>query len=1347
MLQPPVRKVPPDPDVPLPTLPDQPQGAPHVFQTWDGPLAMPSPLVSFQGIGQGFSGPGGTYNVWSVPPDTTGDVGPHHYVQWVNTAFAVFSKTGTVLYGPAGGSTLWSGFGGGCEMYDDGDPIVQYDQLADRWLMTQFAVGDASNNLQCIAVSTSPDPTGSYYRYAFSFGSQMNDYPKFGVWPDGYYASYNMFTTLFQGSKACAYDRAKMLTGDPAAVAVCTSNMSSYPSLVPVDLEGFTLPPSGSPAYFVNSYDGTTDYVRLFKYSVNWASPGSSTFTGPTNLTVTSFTPACSGGVCVPQPSVAQQLDTLATRLMYRLAYRNQGTHESMVITHSVTSGGVAAIRWYELRNPGSTPVVYQQGTYQPDSVYRWMGSAAMDAAGNIAVGYSVSSNSVYPGIRYAGRLSTDAPGTFGQGETTMQAGIGSQDGADRWGDYSTLSVDPVDLCTFWYTNQYQPSTDAFNWNTRIGAFKFPTLAAPGGVTASASGNNRVVVQWNANASATSYRVYRSLASGGPHTHVGTVAGPGASPVSFDDTGVSGGETYYYVVRAFTACGSDASAEVSVTTAGACQEAPRFEGILSVGVPLGATTCALQPTWEAATPVCGSSVVYNVYRSTTHSFTPSDDNRVATALTGTSYVDSEVLSNGTTYYYLVRAVDASTGVQDANTVVMSGVPARITRAIGEGFSSGNPPADWTVTSAQGTGTWTTANPGNRTIPPEVTSPVMIMDAAYYGTTRQTDYLVSPTFDASGASKVLLAFDTIYLDRGTSDTAYVDVSSNGGTSYTAVATYEDWIGKPDHATHVVIDITSAAGSAANARVRFRYTKGNNVSGYWWLVDNVIVDVQRSCTSPPRGVQALSATTYADRNTVEWLNPSTSYGGTRVNYRSDVDPTGPTDASATNLVAGRGTAGTHDAENHSGLSGSGLSYKYAAWVNSAAAMTGTWATPGDFVHAPPPNSIASPLLWAYSTRASALTEPRRLSGRGLFTPSNDRFVHAMSTGSTGGTWASGWLPPTTDGVVTAPSLLYAVPVGAATRVAIVAASDGYVYCFNADTGAELWYGPIESPPDSDPDLPLGMLQATPMLTHTSYGGSYNLVFVATRNATGANKLCALNLADGSKAWCFDNRLAQGGSGQQIGIISGAPYIDYANNAAYFTSRSRGGGSPNTLWKVTFNATSATYAWGLPLGDIDTSVSLNWLTDQLIVGTTSGTIHVVNKNGSAAWNRGFAGDGAVKGIVYFDSKRSMIYFSTTSTVRGIAANGSTGSDWSMSLYAPSRPLWPYNQDYLLVGACTLANCSTDGKLVQRNLVTNAVSEVVLPGASWVGGPTVDATTSPMVAYVGTGAGRVYAVQYPLP
>lgn len=445
-------------------------------------LSMAAPMQNFDGLN----------NVNAVlPPDTNGDVGPNHYMQWINVSFAIYSKTGTLLYGPAAGNTLWSGFGGPCEITNHGDPIVQYDHLADRWMVSQFALPNYPSGpfYQCIAVSQTGNPMGAWYRYAFQISAtKLNDYPHFGVWPDGYYMSVNQFVgNTWAGAGAVVFEREKMLLGQPAQ-AVYFDLYSLDPNLggmLPSDLDG-PVPPVGTPNYFLQIDDDgfgyPQDQIEIWQFSVNWVNLGASTFTQAALLPTAAFdSDMCAGNRnCIPQPGTNIKLDAISDRLMYRLQYRSFGSHQTLVLNHTVdvNNSDRAGIRWYELRSPntqGSAWGIHQQGTFSPDSIRRWMGSAAMDSLGNIAIGYSASSGTTFPSIRYAGRLASDPLGQLSQGEGILVSGTGAQTHtSSRWGDYSSLSVDPVDNCTFWYTNEYIQSTGSSPWRTRIGSFQLP---------------------------------------------------------------------------------------------------------------------------------------------------------------------------------------------------------------------------------------------------------------------------------------------------------------------------------------------------------------------------------------------------------------------------------------------------------------------------------------------------------------------------------------------------------------------------------------------------------------------------------------------------------------------------------------------------------------------------------------------------------------------------------------------------------------------------------------------------------------------------------------------------------
>jgi len=414
-----------------------------------------------------------------APPDTEGDVSPDNYFQMINLSFEIFDKSGNILMGPYDNQTIWEGFDDG-QPYDnanDGDPVVLYDQVANRWLVSQFAVSTTDRKYyELIAISVTSDPTGAYYRYAFQFDN-MPDYPKLSVWPDGYYLTVNQFKNgrTFVGGAVCILDRGAMINGDPNARMLLFNMGTSYGSLLPADIDGTMSPPAGAPDYIMNM---GTNSLNVWEAKVDWNNTSNSTVTKVNTLSTEPFNYS---GISITQPGTTQTLDNLSSRLMYRVQYRNFGSYQVMLTNHTVNAdgNGHAGVRWYELRNVGNGWSIYQQGTYAPtDGNGRWMGSIAMNGNGDIALGYSVSGNNTYPSIRLVGQTA-GAPGglgVFDVPETSIKAGANSQTGVNRWGDYSMMAVDPIDDNAFWYTTEY--SGGGWNWKTQIASFNYGAAIA-----------------------------------------------------------------------------------------------------------------------------------------------------------------------------------------------------------------------------------------------------------------------------------------------------------------------------------------------------------------------------------------------------------------------------------------------------------------------------------------------------------------------------------------------------------------------------------------------------------------------------------------------------------------------------------------------------------------------------------------------------------------------------------------------------------------------------------------------------------------------------------------------------
>jgi hypothetical protein len=585
---------------------DKPTGG--FVQTLLGPVvSAPTPTsLSFDGVGVGLAG----FVPSSNPPDTNGRVGAKQYVQWNNTSFAVFNKTtGALLFGPVAGNTLFQSLGGDCATHNDGDPVVSFDILAGRWILSQFVVGGSPDfSHQCVAVSQTEDATGAYYLYDFvTDPDNFVDYPKTGVWPDGYYMSghvFNASATAYLAGRIFVFEREQMLKGLPARQL--QADLKKYGNkpqfgFLPSDLDSLTPPPAGEAAFVIGPHPTSVNRLTSARVAVTWGGAPRIRLT-ESLIQETWGIPPCVSDTdagdhrdCVPEPTPAtptDYLDNLDFRLMYRLAYRNFGgspVQESLVGNITVKGGNSnpdhGAIRWYEFRNAGNsatTPTVFQASTYDPDSAYRWMGSIAMDKDHNIALGYSKSSLSVIPSIFITGRLSTDPLNTLGT-EAQVRAGIGVQtntpvNAGNRWGDYSAMTLDPVDQCTFYYTNEYLKTNGAFNWSTRIASFRFPSCtSAPawgtlrGTIRSSPSNatlSGVVVTLSNGYAGATNASgVYSFLVPPGTYTARAADADrncTSASPANPTVTITSGGTT----TQNFTMAGTSNLQENGVTIGG-----------------------------------------------------------------------------------------------------------------------------------------------------------------------------------------------------------------------------------------------------------------------------------------------------------------------------------------------------------------------------------------------------------------------------------------------------------------------------------------------------------------------------------------------------------------------------------------------------------------------------------------------------------------------------------------------------------------------------------------------------------------------------------------------------------
>jgi len=479
---------------------------------------IPTPLLTFDGLGNLDNPP----TLRFTPPDPVGAVGPNHFVEMDNVSFAVYDKQGNLLSGPTLTGDLWQNFAVPDCTDPSGDPIVLYDKHADRWILSQLTTRGLAPPppnpfypapmYDCVAISETEDPTGPYFRYAFATTQGgtffFPDYPKYGTYGNSYLLTSRDFeqfpATSKYGISVYALEKEKMLEGDPSARMVHFFLDSDVvpiylmgDGLLPPDVDGDEDPRGNAPAPVVGTMDQGAQYgapfdaLNIFELFVRWQDQPVASFTLAAQLPVAEFdsTFPCTDTItppptsqtrsCIPQPGTTRKIDVLSYRQRptFRLAYRNIGPYETMVTNQSVQARpGIAGVRWYEIRRTNGQYTLYQQGTYSPDDgVNRWMGSIAMDGSGNIAVGFSVGNGSVFPGIRYTGRLRSDPLGQMTLGEGTIVDGAGSQlSRGSRWGDYSALTVDPADDCTFWYINEYYKATTVNLWSTRIGTFKLP---------------------------------------------------------------------------------------------------------------------------------------------------------------------------------------------------------------------------------------------------------------------------------------------------------------------------------------------------------------------------------------------------------------------------------------------------------------------------------------------------------------------------------------------------------------------------------------------------------------------------------------------------------------------------------------------------------------------------------------------------------------------------------------------------------------------------------------------------------------------------------------------------------
>ncbi len=796
---------------------------------------VPDTTVSFNGMSNPFP---------VLPPDTNGDVGPNHYVQTVNIAIAIWDKSGNQLVAPKALNELWAGLGGICEANNDGDPIVMYDQLADRWMVSQFALNFPNDFHECIAVSKTPDPTGEWHLYDFKISdSKMNDYPHFGIWPDGYYMSINQFdgsSFAWAGAGAVVFEREKMLTGAPDAKMVyfdLAGVDNSLGGMLPTDMDGVLPPPAGTPNAFLqvddDNFGAAQDQMQIWEFHVDWATPANSTFAKKADLPTAAFVSGLCNFArnCITQPG-GTALDAISDRLMFRVAYRNFGDHDALVLNHTVdaTGSNQAGVRWYEVRDFHGTPSIYQQGTYAPDGDNRWMASIAMDAVGNIGLGFARSSATTYPSVGYTARLASDPLGQMAQGEGLMVAGGGSQShSSGRWGDYSSMNIDPVDDCTFWYTQEYYAADSSANWSTRIGSFKMPNcVAGPSGtlsgtVTNAATGTGLANAKVSAGASST------FTDAEGHYTLILPVAdydlvvrAYGYSNSTADDVAIIDDQT---TTQNFALSGLTPVTLTGKVNDGSGHGWPLYATLSLSGDLVPATTVYTNPeTGEY------SLSVYKDWPYQLHAEAMTQGyNEADRAVTITSDTPSDE--------------DFALTIGESCTA-----PGYQLRGLNVGFDFGIP-GDWTVSDEKGSGVvWMTNADSGRSNYTGGSGLAATADSDFAGYAAYDTSLITPSITVADLANTQLNYRAMHYQYSGLDFLDLDISVDGGT-WTNIS---HWLENHYPGQLISVDLASYLTGATAFKLRWRYSTTESGTPWDMLAQVDDVHIGSACVAKAGGL---------------------------------------------------------------------------------------------------------------------------------------------------------------------------------------------------------------------------------------------------------------------------------------------------------------------------------------------------------------------------------------------------------------------------------------------------------------------------------------------------------------
>ena len=625
-----------------------------------------------------------------APPDTNGDVGVDYYIHYNNIGWKIFNKSdGSVFAGPFAGNTFWSGFGGVCENQNAGDPIVLYDRFAQRWFFAQFASPVSAGGTQCIAVSQTSDPMGPYNRYEYAINGL--DYPKMGVWTDGGdNSAYTLITNNFPNGGGYAattiavLDRDAALNGDLNAPIVrfdlAPTATDAFFATMPGNLEGANIPPAGTCVPFVQTFDEDvwgsavlmTDGFQISEICPDFTTPANSVLTGPNFVAATTdwSNALCGFNPCIEQPGTAQTLDHLTQFTMYQANFVYSPVSapgELRVVMSSTADVGsdTAGVQWAELAvTAGANATVIQEGVFAPaDGDSRWIPSAAMDQAGNIGIVYSKSSSSTFPSVYYSGRLVSDTPGQLQTEEACVDGG-GSQTGVERWGDYASMNIDPVDNCTFWMTHEYYSSDSSRDWDTRVCSFVFPSCITPQviiNVTANqeqtvCAGDPLNAIDLEASISTGETDAIDLSLMNVPAGFTAMVSpttinpNPGTAQITGTVGGaVSAGDYSFDVSGSTLAMGiADGSATLDVTVFDAVPGAPTLVGPVD-----GLLDASLTPTFEWS--AVADSLSYLIEVDDNSDFSSPE---IMQSVTGTTFTAGTPLSASTEYFWRVTAANS-----------------------------------------------------------------------------------------------------------------------------------------------------------------------------------------------------------------------------------------------------------------------------------------------------------------------------------------------------------------------------------------------------------------------------------------------------------------------------------------------------------------------------------------------------------------------------------------------------------------------------------------------------------------------------------------------------------------